>query len=177
MPSPVAKRTGELTPDERTQLRAMLDEAYEGDFADTDWDNALGGTHLLLYEAEQIVCHASVVPRQLVTGGRTFRTGFVEAVATRPSHERRGLGTEIMQAATAVVREHYELGSLCTGSQAFYERTGWERWQGETFVRKDDAWLRTPEEDDAVMILRTDASRDIDVHAGISCEWRPGDVW
>lgn len=35
--------TADLGPDELTAARALLDDAFEGDFADEDWDHGLGG--------------------------------------------------------------------------------------------------------------------------------------
>ena len=47
--------------------------------------SALGGTHVLLEVGGAIVSHASVVERILESGEHPMRTGYVEAVATRPS--------------------------------------------------------------------------------------------
>ena len=47
-----------------------------------------------------VVAHASVVPRALDVDGLPFRTGYVEAVATAPEVQGRGLGTAVMTAAS-----------------------------------------------------------------------------
>lgn len=121
--------------------------------------------------------HASVVERRLETEGRRLRTGYIEAVATRPDRQRRGLATRVIQTLTDYVRAEFELGALCTGENDFYARFGWETWHGPTFVRTEDGLVRTAHEDGNVMILRTALSPAIDPAASISCEWRPGDVW
>jgi aminoglycoside 2'-N-acetyltransferase I len=36
---------------------------------------------------------------------------------------------------------------------------------------------RTPDDDDAVMVLRTDRTLELDLAAALTCDWRPGDVW
>jgi aminoglycoside 2'-N-acetyltransferase I len=75
------------------------------------------------------------------------------------------------------VRESFELGGLSTAHHHFYERLGWERWQGPTYVRDGDDVIRTEEEDDGVMVLRFGPSATIDLTAPITCEARPGDDW
>ena len=89
----------------------------------------------------------------------------------------RGLGTTVMEPIGALIAEHFELGALSTSAHGFYERLGWERWQGPTFVRHPDGQIRTPDEDDGIMVLRTDATISIDLTVSIACEARPGDDW
>ena len=170
-------RTNEL--DDRTlrAIRALLDAAFEGRLSDEDWDHALGGVHFVVEDGDEILAHASVVPRSLETSGRIWRTGYVEAVATRPDVQHRGHGTAVMRAAGEHIRQTYELGSLSTGEDDFYERLGWQHWRGDTGVRTRDGLELTPWENGTVMVLLTQASADIDLSATISCEWRPGDVW
>jgi aminoglycoside 2'-N-acetyltransferase I len=123
------------------------------------------------------VAHASVVPRVLEVAGRPLRTGYVEAVATAPEQQGAGLGTRAMEAITAVVRDEYEMGALSTSAPGFYARLGWERWQGPTYVRDGARTVRTPDEDDGVMVLRFGASAAADRASPISCEARSGDDW
>ena len=175
-PSEHARPTHDLTPEFLTKLKRMLEVSYREPLVE-DWDHAIGGVHFYLEEDGEPVVHASVVERRLETAGRAFRTGYVEAVATRPDRRRRGLASRVMQAATAHVMEEYELGGLCTGENDFYARFGWETWRGATFVRTDDGLVRTGDEDGSVMILRAGPSADVDLDGTISCEWRSGDVW
>src|SRR2546423_2197266 len=76
-----------------------------------------------------------------------------------------------------IIRAEYELGGLSTPVPEFYERLGWERWTGPTFVRTAAGTERTAEDDGGIMILRTPASPPLDVSARITCERRSGDVW
>ena len=59
----------------------------------------------------------------------------------------------------------------------FYERLGWRRWAGPTYVRTDAGLVRTAEDDGNVLVRLTPASPDLDLSAPLSCEWRSGDVW
>ena len=82
-----------LRPDEVSALREMFDEAWSDDaegFTDQDWSHAVGGVHVIAEEDGLLVAHASVVQRELHTADHRMRTGYVEAVATRPSHQQAG---------------------------------------------------------------------------------------
>jgi aminoglycoside 2'-N-acetyltransferase I len=146
-------------------------------FTDEDWDHAVGGVHFMLEEDGSIVAHASVVDRELHTGGHHLPTGYVEAVATWPAHQRRGHGSALMGEVGAYIDQTFQLGALDTGSPAFYERHGWVVWSGPTFVRTDAGLVRTKEEDGQVLVRLTPTSPDLDLSEPISCDWRPGDVW
>lgn len=76
-----------------------------------------------------------------------------------------------------LIRERFTLGALSTGTHAFYETLGWERWRGPTFVDGPRGRERTPRDDGDVMILRTRRSPQLDLDGEIVCDWRLGDVW
>lgn len=174
-------RTEQLTEAEIAAIRLLLERAFGDDpeerFTDDDWWHAIGGLHVVADVDGEIVAHASVVPRTLHVGGRPIRTGYVEAVGTAPSRQRQGFGTMVMREVDAYIRATFALGALGTGIQPFYERLGWQTWRGPTSVRTADGEQRTPDDDGYVMVLRTDASPELDLDDPISCDWRPGDVW
>jgi aminoglycoside 2'-N-acetyltransferase I len=76
-----------------------------------------------------------------------------------------------------LICERYALGALSTGTHAFYETLGWERWRGPTFVDSPRGRERTPDDDGDIMILRTPRSPGLDLDGDIVCDWRLGDVW
>lgn len=169
--------TATLNGAECTAIRRLMDVAFD-DFTDEDWSHALGGWHVVIADADDVVAHASVVQRTMLIGAQTFRSGYVEAVAVRPDLQRTGLGSRVMVAINEVVRQRFELGVLSTGRWSFYERTGWERWRGPTYVRTNDGKVqRTPDEDDGVMVLRVGRSVTIDRASPITCQERAGDSW
>jgi aminoglycoside 2'-N-acetyltransferase I len=156
----------------------MVAAAFGGDFEEDDWHHTLGGKRVVVFDGSAPVAHAAVVPRLIHIGGRPFHAGYVEAVATRPDKQRLGLGGLVMRRATRLVRATYDLGALSTGAPIFYERFGWERWRGPTFVRQADRTLvRTPDEDDGVMVLRVGPAAGLDITLPIACEPRSGDAW
>jgi aminoglycoside 2'-N-acetyltransferase I len=158
------------------ELRVFLDTAFS-DFTDEDWAHAIGGVHVWLIGSGGLISHASVVERTLVCSGQGLRVGYVEAVATVAVHRRKGHGATVMKRIGDLIRERYALGALSTGSHAFYETLGWERWRGPTFVDGPRGRERTPDDDGSIMILRTAGSPRLDLDGEITCDWRPGSVW
>jgi aminoglycoside 2'-N-acetyltransferase I len=173
--------TAELSAAQLTEIRALMDAAFGDDdderFGDDDWAHALGGTHVILEVGGRIATHASVVERAIHVAGRPLRTGYVEAVATAPDLQGRGLGSIAMREVNAIIREGYELGMLGTGRHHFYERLGWRTWMGPAFVRTDAGLVRTPAEEGFLLVLDTPSTPPLDLSTPISCNWRPGDVW
>ena len=169
-----------LTETEISVIRDLLRVAFADDgegFTDDDWEHAAGGTHFLLEKTGAVLAYASVALRALEVHGRALRVGYVEAVATRPDVQGRGHGSSVVRAVNEHIRRTYELGALSTGLPDFYRRLGWERWLGSTAVRTERGLVPTPEDDGGIMVLSTPTTPTLDLHAPISCEWRPGDVW
>lgn len=161
----------------RRELDRLWAAAFDGEFGAEDRDHAYGGVHVLADVGGRLVAHASAVPRTILVGGIAFDCGYVEAVATVPDLQGTGLGSQVMVRLQEEIRSRWQLGALSTGSPGFYERLGWERWRGPTYVITESGTVRTPEEDDALMVLRFGASASIDLAASITCHDRPGDAW
>lgn len=170
-------RTEDLDPTQLARVRALLDDAFEGGFGEDDWQHSLGGWHVLVHDGEELVAHASVVGRRIEVADQPWRAGYVEAVAAAPAVQGEGHGTSAMRQLGEVLRAEFELGVLSTGAHHFYERLDWERWQGPAQVRTPSGVVRTPEEDDGVMVLRFGPSATADLGSPITCEERPGDDW
>jgi aminoglycoside 2'-N-acetyltransferase I len=160
-------------------VRRLLDEAFAGGLTAEDWHHTLGGLHVLAIEEGEVVAHAAVVDRTLTAAGRQLRTGYVEGVASRRDRRRQGLATLVLRDADRVILERYQLGALSDGSgvPGFYERLGWERWRGPTFVASPRGLVRTADDDDSVMVLRTPVTGDLDLAVPLVCDWRDGDAW
>jgi aminoglycoside 2'-N-acetyltransferase I len=172
--------TAALTATGVAAIRDLLWAAFTSEddaMTEADWEHALGGTHFLLEVDGAIACHAAVVEREIHAGEHVLRAGYVEAVAKLPALQGRGLGTRVMTAVNADIRDAFEIGVLGTGAQPFYERLGWRTWQGPTFVREPDGLRPTPDEDGFVMVLATPATPALDPSSPLTCDWRPGDAW
>ena len=110
------------------------------------------------------------------TGGRCGRATS-RPWRRLPAWRGRGLATRLMEAADEHIRAGFELGALSTDVHGLYERLGWERWRGPTFVRTADGPVRTEDEDGGIMILRTPRTPPLTLREALSCEWRAGDAW
>ncbi|BBH71020.1 aminoglycoside 2'-N-acetyltransferase [Actinoplanes sp. OR16] len=166
--------TADLDTAERAAVRGLLDLAFDGEFADEDWDHALGGLHFIAYEDGRPVAHAAVVQRRLLLGDRTLRCGYVEAVAVHPGRRRHGLGGLVTAAAERVVDRAYHLGALSASEDghALYTTRGWRLWDGPTAVLAPSGVTLTPEDDGSVF------TRGLSGGSGpLVCDWRDGDVW
>lgn len=170
------RTTAECAPEVLTELRALLDVCFP-DFDDHHWAHTHGGVHVLASDGDDLVGHAAVVPRRLLLGDEPVGSGYVEAVAVDPARRGLGLGRLLMDEIAGLIRLRHEFGVLCTGSHEFYERLGWERWAGPTYVRHGDLVVRTPESDGTVMVLRHGPTAMVDLGAPITCDTRPGDDW
>lgn len=169
-------RTSAMSSDLLSDVRRLLAASFGPTFSDEDWHHALGGWHVVVMHGPVLVSHAAVVPRELHVGGVAVHAGYVEAVATDPERQGQGLGTLAMLGADDVLTSEFHMGALSTGAHGFYERLRWERWRGPTYVRRPDGILRTPAEDDGIMVLRFGSTRP-DLSLAISCDARPGDDW
>ncbi|MEU1312658.1 GNAT family N-acetyltransferase [Streptomyces cinnamoneus] len=170
--------TSRLTGDELLAIRSLLDDAFEGDFTDDDWDHTVGGMHALVQEGGELVAHGALVQRRMLHGGRALRTGYVEGVAVRPGLRRRGYGSAVMEALEQVLRRGaYELGALGASDEAvpLYTGRGWQPWRGPSSVLAPTGIARTPDEDGCLYVLPLGAGLDLD--GELTCDWRPGDVW
>lgn len=134
-------------------IRVFLNEAYEGDFSDSDYENALGGRHFMIFVGGHLIAHASVVTRSISLDDTAWNVGYVEAVAVAADFRGRTFGRRIMQQVTDFCRGNYEVAMLSTGEHGFYERFGWVLLDATTFVETAMGLVRTEEDDDCLMLL------------------------
>ena len=161
--------------------RELTFAAFGDRFDEHDWDHASGGWRVLALVDDAVVAHAAVVPRTLYVGAQRHArdVGYLEAVATTPKRWGHGDGTAVVRAADHVIQEHFAFGALSTSQHGFYERLGWQRWQGPSSVLPADGGepVRTADEEAGLMVLLTGASVGLDLTAPLMCEERPGDDW
>jgi aminoglycoside 2'-N-acetyltransferase I len=168
--------TADLDPATLAAARSLLDEVFEGELTDSDWEHGLGGVHALVWDDDgRLAGHASVIQRRLLHGGRALRAGYVEGVGVRAASRRRGYGGALMAALEHVIRGAYDLGALGATDDAvpLYEGRGWRRWEGPLFALTPAGRVRTPEEEGAVYVL----GDDLDRSGELTCDWRDGDLW
>ncbi|KOV44369.1 GNAT family N-acetyltransferase [Streptomyces sp. H021] len=170
--------TSELTAGELRAIRSLLDDAFEGDFADEDFEHALGGMHVVVGVDGRLVAHGSVVQRRVVHRGRALRTGYVEAVAVRADLRRRGLGGQVMARLEEVVAGAYELGALSASEEGagLYLARGWSVWPGRVGALSPDGPVRLPEEEGSTYVWAPPGGLRLDPAAPLDFDWRDGDV-
>ncbi|MEV7725734.1 GNAT family N-acetyltransferase [Streptomyces sp. NPDC087917] len=170
--------TCELGPAALRELRAFLDGAFEGDFADEDFEHALGGMHVLLREDGELLAHGSVVQRRVLHGGRALRTGYVEAVAVRADRRRRGLGGAVMDRLEQVVARAYVLGALSASEAGatLYTGRGWRPHPGRIGVLGPAGPERLAEEEGSTYVWTPPGGVRPDPAGRLDFDWRDGDV-
>lgn len=171
--------TSDLSGDERTRIRELLDAAFDGGFDDTDWEHACGGMHAVVWEGPEPVAHASVVQRRLLHAGRALRVGYVEAVGVRPDRQGRGRGAAVMSEVERMIVSAYDLGALSTGDgiEGFYTARGWTCWLGRTLVMSPSGIEPTPDDDGSTLVYVPEGGPELDGAGDLACDWRDGDVW
>ena len=167
-----------IDPATRAALRRLWELAFGARFTEHDADHAYGGVHVVARDGEDVIGHASAVPRRIRFGGRPWSTvGYVEAVATHPERQGQGIGRAMMEQVREEISRRWPVGLLSTGrATTFYESLGWERWQGLSYT-ETAAGVLPDGEHGGLMILRLDASVAPDLTVGVTCEDRPGDAW
>ncbi|MGK2881695.1 MAG: GNAT family N-acetyltransferase [Mycobacterium sp.] len=161
----------------RLALRELWDYAFGSRFTDADAGHAYGGVHVLACNGDRLIGHASAVPRSIKFGERPWRTiGYVEAVATHPSEQRRGVGRLVMGHLHGEITSRWGLALLSTGrATAFYESLGWVPWQGASYTVRGNATVADGEQG-GLMVYGHQAA-GIDRKWSVSCRDRPGDAW
>ncbi|MEU4260015.1 GNAT family N-acetyltransferase [Streptomyces fradiae] len=172
--------TYELAPAVLASIHALLQDAFEGDLSEEDWEHGLGGVHAYAEDrGGRIVAHGSVVMRRVVHAGRAHRVGYVEAVGVRADRRRQGLGTRVMAALEEVLDGAYDFGALSASDAGalLYRSRGWHLWNGRIEAYGPHGVVRMADEEDCTF-LRPSAGRPLPAPEGgpLQFDWRDGDV-
>jgi aminoglycoside 2'-N-acetyltransferase I len=169
--------TADLDPAGLKAARALLDEVFDGEVTEADWEHALGGMHALVWDGPTLIGHGSVIQRRLLHRGRALRAGYVEAVAVRADCRGQGHGAAVMGALERVLRGAYDLGALGSTDEGagFYAARGWKLWRGPSSALTPAGVRRTAEDDGCLYVFELAVPLDLD--GELTCDWRDGDVW
>ncbi len=131
--------------------------------------------HILGYDDDRLVSHVLWLNRPLRIGdGPWLAAAYVEGVATHADYRRRGYGSAVMRCLQEEI-SGYDLAALSPSRPEWYERLGWERWQGPLWIVQDGETQATP--DECVLVHRTPLTGDLDLSASLTAPWRPFELW
>ncbi len=170
--------TEELTADQRAEIVAVCNAANH---TDEFWKLfevfvRTGGRHFYATHGRAIVSHAVVNPRGVQPEGMpVLRTAYLDAVATAPIYQGQGYGTAVMQLLAQSI-DDFDIACLQTDEPGFYDRLGWELWQGPLAGRSDQGLVPTPDQH-GVMVHRLPRTPPLDLGAMLSIEWQPDRFW
>ncbi len=165
-----------LSTEARDEAIKLCSRAYKMDFGPV-MDTFRDTIHILGRADSMLVSHALWVTRWLqIEENPPMRTAYVEAVATEPQFQRKGYASAIMERIIQEVQNDYDLGALSPTSAAYYQRLGWELWQGPLSIRTDKGLEQSPDHEE-VMIYRLPQTPELDIETPLSAEWREGELW
>ena len=158
-------------------IRVCVEAHQEEDFKNLFSYIPSGGLHFLAYHGDQLVSHAVVTTRWLQPEDRPLlKTAYVDAVATLPSHQGQGYGSEVMRQLEREIDGEYEIACLETERESFYERLGWKVWRGPLAGRSENGLVPTPHQT-GIMILRLSRTPALDLDKALSIECQPDRIW
>lgn len=157
-------------------LRKILNEAFEDDFSEEDWQHTYGGVRFLGHLDGHLISHGAVVPRKMQVDGASMLVGYVEGIAVSPGFQRKGFGSLLLEEITSYCKSDFPLSMLSTDEKVFYERQNWLDFEGNSYVFKDGVVIRSNDEDEGLMYL-PGLSQDMGSPKKVICESRVGDAW
>jgi aminoglycoside 2'-N-acetyltransferase I len=172
------RRTSELDGTARAEVvRLCIDAHREPDFEHLFSYLPPEGLHVLARSGDKLVGHAVITNRWLQPEDLPLlRTAYVDAVATSPAAQGRGVGTAVMRHLAEAVGDEFEIACLETESVSFYERLGWEEWRGPLAGRSDEGLIPTPDQK-GIMILRLPGTPELDLNLLLTIESHPARIW
>lgn len=171
--------TEDLTPAVRREIVAVCNAANDT----TEFERLFahyipsGGRHVVGRLDGRIVSHAVATTRFAQPEGLpVLHTAFLDAVATHPAAQHRGVATAVVRRLGESLPD-YEIGCLQTDLPGFYERLGWELWCGPLAGRRGDGTLVPTPGQLGVMVLRLASTPPIDPDGLLTIECQPDRVW
>lgn len=138
---------------ELVAIKLMLEQAFEGDFADSDWEHTFSGIRFIGSLEDEVICHGALIPRQIWLDGVPKTVGYLEGLAVLPSQQGKGFGSELMFSITEYAIANYEFSMLSSGLKQFYRKFGWQDFLGHSYVKVAGESIPTYEEDSELMFL------------------------
>jgi len=162
-------RTADLGQSERAAIVELCSWAHGVDFGDLFSMLPPDGLHVIARRDADVMAHAVLTTRWVRPGALPFlRCGYVDAVATAPTSQRRGIGSAVMRRlAEAAEAEGFELGGLESELRGFYEALGWLRWRGPLAAMTPKGLVATPDQD-GIFVLRLARTPPLDIDGALT---------
>ena len=169
------RETKDVNEVERSVIIRLCTEAHQTDFGPLFSFLPPDGLHVLAYRGKQLVGHAVVTTRWLQPDTLPLlKTAYVDAVATDPAYQGRGIGSSVMRHLASVI-QGYELACLETERVSFYAQLGWEEWHGPLAGRNGTELMPTPDQK-GIMILRLARTPSLNLDGSLIVEY-DGRIW
>lgn len=167
--------TRDLDEHTRTEIIDLCNAAFNQEGFNVLFQVVEGSTdpmHVLARLDGRLVGHGVWSTRRVwLEDGTELKTAYLDAVATLPSGQRRGIGSAVVRRITDEIRG-YDIGCLSTERISFYQHIGWELWTGERAVKTATGEIE-PMTGDILMISRTVHTPPLDTNTRLTIEWRP----
>lgn len=165
------QRTSDVDAPTRQAIVRMCTDAHGVDFGELFTKHLPpDGHHVLAALGNDLVGHAVITTRWLHhNDGPPMRTAYVDAVATAPAHQGRGVASAVMRRVAQLASDDYVVACLETDRQGFYAPLGWEPWRGRLAGRGPDGLVPTPDQT-GIMILRLPRTPPLDVDGTLTIQ-------
>jgi GNAT superfamily N-acetyltransferase len=135
----------------------------DGDDYDIDLGLNESAIVVVLVNGNSLITHAAIVYADVTCAGRTYKCCGLSSVMTFPAFRKRGYGGQVVQAATALIREDtaVDIALLWTAPQNthFYSRYGWQALPTLTILMGDAAEPTVYDEEVPMMLFLSEKGR------------------
>ncbi len=164
------KKNKDLTEQELEDIVTLCSHAFNENFRPY-MKSFINATHILGYYNGALVSHVLWLNRWTRAGDSPImKTAFVDAVAVDGKYRKRGFASSMIARLTSEITA-YNVSALTTGSPEFYERLGWQAWQGPVYFQREDGEI-TELNDSKLMVLFLPRTLALELNEPLTIEWR-----
>lgn len=166
------------------QQRQQISELCFAAFDEAPWDQykfMQDATHIVAILDNQIVSHALWTDRVFTIDDITSHVAYIEYVTTDHKLRGKGLASELLKyLINTLIKLNYDLAALQPEDEAFYQKIGWETWQGSLYINHDKSIDFS--EDVQIMLYPLNNQLSDKVSSSsknnlIYSDWREGEIW
>ena len=149
MRPPDIRQVRQLSPEESHQLWGWGDDIFDIAHLNLTYRPKTGDeVHCVLYTDSRPVSHVGVLQHHARANGRSVLIGGIGGVVTIPAARRRGHGAMLVQHATNLLREEWNVDFallFCIDRmRGYYERLGWRKLECEVLIDQPAGKVPSP---------------------------------